>query len=75
MLSKKYSNTLISVYYLIYLLYQKKRYKNIKVFYYRVYAKYRKILEGKYSTIIVYSRHYFLMLKKRKTNKIKDLSI
>ena len=55
MLGKEYPNTLTSVYYLIYLLYYKKRYKDIKVFYYRVYARYRKILGEKYPTTAVYS--------------------
>ena len=65
-LGKEYPSTLTSVYYLIYLLYQKKEYKNTEVFDYRVYAKYRKTLEKKYSTTIVYSRHYFSMLKEGK---------
>ena len=66
MLGKKYSDTLTSVYCLIYLLYHKKWYKDTDVFYYRVYSGYRKTLGEKYPTTTVCSRHYSSMLKEEK---------
>ena len=43
-LGKEHPDTLMNIYYLAYLLHQKKRYKNAEVFYHRAYAGYRKTL-------------------------------
>ena len=65
-LSKEHPDTLTSVYYLAYLLHQKKRYKDAEVFYHRAYAGYRKILGEKHPTTAVCSRHYSSMLEEGK---------
>ena len=66
MLGKEYSDTLISVYYLAYLLHQKKRYKDAEVFYHRVYSGYRKTFGEKHPTTAACSRHYSSMLNEEK---------
>ena len=69
-LGKEHPDTLMSVYCLAYLLYQKKRYKDAEVFYHRAYAGYRKTLREKHPTTTACSRHYSSMLKNRKASKI-----
>ena len=64
-LRKEHPDTLTSVYCLVFL-YQKKRYKDVEVFYYRAYSGYRKTLGEKHSTSVACSRHYFLTLKEEK---------
>ena len=65
-LGKEHPSTLTSVYCLVYLLHQKKRYKDAEVFYHRAYAGYRKTLGERHPTTAVCLRHYSLMLKEEK---------
>lgn len=53
-LEKEHSNMLTNIYWLVYLLYYKKQYKDVEVFYYWAYTGYRKIFEKKYLTIAKY---------------------
>ena len=65
-LGKEHPDTLTSVYCLAYLLHQKQQYKDAEMFYYRVYARYRKTLGEKHPTTAVCLRYYSSMLKEEK---------
>ena len=53
-LRKKHPETLTSIYYLTYLLYQRKEYKDAAVFYHRVYAEYSSTLGDDHPTTAAY---------------------